>query len=107
MTRWQQLNIYINETDSWHHQPLYTALMETARDRFLAGVTVTRASAGFGESRRIRTTNIMAVSADLPLVVTVIDREDAIASFLPIVRSMVKSGLICLQTVEVLEPVLH
>ncbi|AFY77083.1 MAG: DUF190 domain-containing protein [Hydrococcus sp. C42_A2020_068] len=102
MNIWKQLTIYLVESDRWHRQPLYLALIEKARERGLAGVTVTRAIAGFGTHRTIRTSRVLALSADLPIVVTIIDREDAIAQFLPTVRTMVKSGLISLQTVEVL-----
>jgi PII-like signaling protein len=102
MNIWKQLTIYLVESDRWHRQPLYLALIEKARERGLAGATVTRAIAGFGNERAIRTSRVLALSADLPIVVTIIDREDAIAQFLPTVRTMVKSGLISLQTVEVL-----
>ncbi|MCU0533365.1 MAG: DUF190 domain-containing protein [Hydrococcus sp. Prado102] len=102
MRTWKQLTIHINESDRWHRQPLYLALVEKARERKLAGATVTRAIAGFGKKRTIRTSRILALSADLPIVVTIINCEDAIAQFLPTVRTMVHSGLIGLQTVEVL-----
>jgi hypothetical protein len=102
MNIWKQLTIHMVESDRWHRQPLYLALIEKAREQGLAGVTVTRAIAGFGKKRTIRTSRILALSTDLPIVVTIIDREDAIAQFLPTVRTMVKSGLISLQTVEVL-----
>lgn len=106
MTNWKQLTIYIVESDHWHHQPLYVALIETARKQGLAGATVTRANAGFGKNRTIRTTRILALSADLPIVVTIIDREEVMTQFLPTVQAMVKSGLVTLQTVEILHPVL-
>jgi PII-like signaling protein len=39
--------------------------------------------------------------ADLPMVVTIIDRAAAIAQFLPTVQSMVKVGLITQESVNV------
>lgn len=37
MTSWKELTIYIGESARWHHQPLYVALIETARKQGLAG----------------------------------------------------------------------
>ncbi|GET36214.1 DUF190 domain-containing protein [Microseira wollei] len=99
---WQQLTIYIGESDRWHHQPLYTALIELARKQGLPGATATRAIAGFGKHSTIHTTHLLELSSDLPVVVTIIDRGEAISQFLPLVREMVKDGLVTLHTVEVL-----
>ncbi len=99
---WKQLTVYIGESDLWHHQPLYTALVELARARGLAGATASRAIAGFGTHSTIHTTQLLDLSSPLPIIVTVIDREEAIAEFLPLVQEMVKDGLVTLQTVEIL-----
>ena len=105
MSRWLELNIYIGETDQWKHQSLYLALIEMARDYGLAGATVTRGIAGFGEKARIRTTRILALSVDLPLVVTIVDQAAMINEFIPVVREMVQSGLITVQPITVIESV--
>ena len=73
MTNWQKLIIYVDESDLWDCQPLYVALIETARKRGIAGATAIGAISGFGHSRTIRTTRILALSANLPVVVTAID----------------------------------
>ncbi len=103
MTVWKQLTIYIGESDHWHHQPLYTALIEKARERGLAGATASRAIAGFGKHSTVHTTHLLDLSSDLPVVVTVIDRESALVEFLSVVKEMVKEGLVTMQTVEVLK----
>lgn len=99
---WQQLNIYLTEGDRYRHKQLYVALLEEARKQRMMGVTVTRAIAGFGTTRKIRTTSILALSADLPLVVTIVEREEAIARFMPTVREMVQAHLVTIQPIEVL-----
>ncbi|NDJ17500.1 DUF190 domain-containing protein [Myxacorys almedinensis A] len=103
MSRWQQLTIYIGETDQWKHQPLYSAIVTLAREHGLAGATVTRGMAGFGEKGKIRTANILALSIDVPIVITIIDREDVLTEFIPAIRAMVHSGLITLQPMTVLK----
>lgn len=99
---WKQLTIYIGESDIWHHKPLYMALIEEARARGLAGATALRAISGFGKHSIVRTTRLLDLSSDLPIIVTIIDREEALAEFLPLVKEMVKDGLVTLQTVEIL-----
>lgn len=100
MNTWEQLTIYVGESDLWHGKPVYLALVEAARQQSLAGATATRGIAGFGERQhhRIHTGQILELSSDLPIVITVIDRTEAIANFLPVVRDMVKNGLVTQQS---------
>jgi len=102
MTQWKQLTIYVDESAHWQHQPVYTALIELARRHGLAGATATRAIEGFSKNSGIHTANLLDLSCDLPIVVTLIDRSEAIAQFLPTVQQMVGTGLVTVQTVEVL-----
>lgn len=102
MAQWRQLTIYVDETAHWHHQPVYTAVIELARKRGLAGATAIRAIEGFSKNSGIRTANLLDLYAALPIVVTLIDREEAITEFLPTAKEMVGKGLITLQTLEVL-----
>lgn len=39
-----RLTIYIGESDTWHHKPLYTELVHRAHAAGLAGASVSRAS---------------------------------------------------------------
>ena len=102
MSSWEQLTIYIDETDQWQGKPLYRALVETAQQQGLAGATVTRGVEGYGarQHHRIHTARIMEL-AELPVVVTVIDRAEKIAAFLPLVQEMVTVGLVIQSTVNV------
>ncbi|WP_421654359.1 DUF190 domain-containing protein [Leptothermofonsia sp. ETS-13] len=102
MSYWEKLTIYINESDQWHGKPLFTALVEEARKQGLAGATVTRGIEGFGvrQHHRIHTARIMEL-ADLPIIVTLIDREEAIAQFLSSVQEMVAVGLVTQETIRV------
>ena len=107
MTFWKQLTIYISESDCWHHQPLHQALLGIARRQGLTGVTVMRAISGYGKHGVFRTTNELDPSSEssyLPLVVTVIDSESAIAEFFSLVKEMLKDKFVTCQTIEVLSP---
>jgi PII-like signaling protein len=102
MNTWEQLTIYVNESDRCQGKPLYLAIVEAACQQGLAGATVTRGSEGYGERQHHQIhTNRMMELADLPMVVTLIDRAEAIAHFLPIVQELVKVGLVTQDSVKV------
>lgn len=103
MTLWQRLTIYITESEQWQGKPLYTALVEAAHDRGISGATVLRSIEGFGlrDRGRIHTAKIFELSSDLPIMVIMVDKEEAIASFLPLVKQMVSGGLVTLQPLNV------
>ena len=96
------LRIFIGESDKWHHQPLYEAIVFKAREQHLAGVTVLRGAMGFGKSSRMHTSKILRLSVDLPLVIEIVDSEEKIYAFLPVLDGMISGGLVTLEKVRVL-----
>jgi PII-like signaling protein len=74
-----------------------------ARDVHLAGATVLRGPMGFGHASRLHTTKILRLSEDLPLIIEIVDTEAKIKDFLPILDSMMTSGLVTLEKVQVLQ----
>ena len=57
---------------------------------------------GFGASSRIHTAKILQLSMDLPLVVEIVDTEDKINGFLPILDEMMSGGLVTLEKARVI-----
>src|ERR1700734_4289907 len=96
------LRIMIGESDRWEHQPLYEAIVLAAREAHLAGATVLRGPMGFGKSSRLHTAKILRLSTDLPLVIEIVDSEEKINLFLPILEKMIGGGLVTLEKVKVL-----
>jgi PII-like signaling protein len=97
------LRIFIGESDRWHHQPLYEALVLKAREMHLAGATVLRGPMGFGKSSRLHTQKILRLSMDLPLVIEIVDSEEKINTFLPLLDEMMKGGLVTLEKARVID----
>jgi hypothetical protein len=97
------LRIFFGEDDKYKHRPLYEAIVLKAREMGLAGATVLRAHVGFGHSSHIHTTKILRLSQDLPLVVEIVDGREKIDGFLPVLDSMMTSGLITIEKVQVLQ----
>ena len=97
------LRIFIGESDRWEHKPLYEAIVLKARELHLAGATVLRGPMGFGKSSRLHTAKILRLSMDLPLVIEIVDAEEKINAFLPVLDKMVKGGLVTLEKVRVID----
>ena len=96
------LRIFIGESDRWEHKPLYEAIVLKAREVHLAGATVLRGPMGFGKSSRLHTAKILRLSLDLPLVIEIVDSEEKINAFLPVLDPMMGSGLLTLEKVRVM-----
>ena len=96
------LRIFIGESDRWKHQPLYEAIVIKAREMHLAGATVLRGPMSFGKSSRLHTAKILRLSMDLPLVIEIVDSEEKIQTFLPVLDEMMHAGLVTLEKVRVI-----
>jgi PII-like signaling protein len=97
------LRIFIGEDDKLNGSPLYEAIVLKAREMHLAGATVLRGPMGYGASSRLHTAKILRLSEDLPLVIEIVDSEDKINAFLPVLDGIMSSGLITLEKVQVLQ----
>lgn len=97
------LRVFIGESDRWEHKPLYEAIVLKAREMHLAGATVLRGPMGFGKSSRLHTAKILRLSADLPLVIEIVDSEEKIQSFLPVLDPMMGGGLLTMEKVRVIQ----
>jgi hypothetical protein len=95
------LRVFLGEDDQWEGKPLHVAIVEKARAEGLAGATVMRGLLGFGASSRIHSTHVLRLSDDLPMVIEIVDREDRIRAFLPMLDKMVRDGMVTLERVEV------
>ncbi|HEX5399531.1 MAG TPA: DUF190 domain-containing protein [Verrucomicrobiae bacterium] len=96
------LRIFIGESDRWEHKPLYEAIVLKAREMRMAGATVLRGPMGFGKASHLHTAKILRLSMDLPLVIEIVDSEEKVNSFLPVLDKMVGGGLVTLEKVKVL-----
>jgi PII-like signaling protein len=101
--RGKQLTIFIGETDQFHHQALYMAIIEMLRRAGCSGATAVRGVAGFGASSMIHRASILRLSMDLRLVIIVVDHPERIDRIIGPLREMAPSALITVQEVEVVQ----
>jgi uncharacterized protein len=97
------LRIFIGENDKAGHRPLYEAIVLKAREMHLAGATVLRGPMGFGHSSVLHTTKIVRLSQDLPLIIEIVDSEEAIGNFVAAIEGIMGSGLVTTEKVKVIQ----
>jgi uncharacterized protein len=100
------LRVFIGESDRIGHQPLYEAILLSARETGLAGGTVLKGIMSYGASSHIHLARLIELSEDLPIVIEIIDSAEKIDAFLSVVNGLFekcgKGGLITLEKVDVL-----
>jgi PII-like signaling protein len=97
------MRIYIGESDRWQDKPLHEALVTAMRAHDLAGVTVYRGISGYGAHRRVHKEKPFHLSRDASIMLTVVDTEEKLKAFLPIVDQMVQEGLVVLSDVDIIK----
>ena len=99
------LRIFIGESDRepGTNEPLFRAIVRRAREDHLAGATVLKSPMGFGRHSRVHSSKLLELSTDLPIVIEIVDDEEKIAGFLPVIDELVVEGLVTLEAVRVLK----
>jgi hypothetical protein len=97
------LRIFIGEDDRAGDRPLYEVIVLRAREMHLAGATVLRGPMGYGQSSRLHTAKILRLSEDLPLVIEIVDSEEKVNGFLPMLDQLMTSGLVTTERVRVVQ----
>jgi hypothetical protein len=96
-----RLRIFVGEDKRHGSQPLYEAIVLKARQIHMAGATVVRGTLGYGRSTRLHSTGVV-FSEDLPVIVEIVDSEEKIRSFVPLLAGFNEIGLVTCDEVRVL-----
>jgi PII-like signaling protein len=99
----QMMRIYIGEADMWKDKPLYKAIVEAMRANDIAGVTVYRGILGYGAHRRIQKDKALKLSHNCSIMLSAVDTEEKLKSFLPLVDQMVEEGLVVMSDVDIIK----
>lgn len=97
------MRVYIGENDKWRDQPLYKALIESMRANDIAGVTVYQGILGYGANRRIHRDTALHLSHDRPIMLSVIESEEKLKAYFPVLDEMVQQGLVVLSNVDIIK----
>ena len=94
------LRVFVGEEDRYDGRSLYQAIVATALERRMAGATVLPGPDGFGVSRSVRTELNVDAGPRCPMVVEIVDTEEEINRFLPVINEMIESGLVTMERVR-------
>ena len=99
------LRMFFGEADKLKHTPMHEIIVREARAAGLAGATVWRGILAFGPTSRVRTTKVLDLSTDLPIILEIVDEEAKIDAFMPKLHDLFEQsgcgGLITLEKVDV------
>jgi hypothetical protein len=98
----KMLRIHFTEANKWQGKPLHEAIVAKCQEIGIAGATVYRGLEGFGASARIYHARSLSFSKEVPIMVSVIDREEQIQKLIPHLDQMMEGGLVASSNVEVI-----
>ncbi|MCX6155225.1 MAG: DUF190 domain-containing protein [Candidatus Kapabacteria bacterium] len=78
----QVLRIYIGTYDKHGHQPMYEHIVFEAKKYGIAGASVFRGVLSYGANSIVHSAKILELSADLPLIIEMVDTKEKIESFI-------------------------
>ena len=100
------LRIFVGEADRIDHKPVYEIIVRAARDTAIAGATVLRGIMSYGAGTTIHTAHLIEISQDLPIIIEIVDTEEKVNTFLPVVNQIFekskRGGLITTEKVNVI-----
>jgi PII-like signaling protein len=97
------MRILIDEHDKWNGKPLHEALVESLRANDIAGVTVYRGILGYGVNRRMHKDSALSFSHDAPILLSVVDTEEKLQAYFPVLDQMMQRGLVALSDVDIIK----
>src|SRR5262249_3739860 len=97
----KRLTIFVGESDRVGHTPLATEIVHRAHAAGLAGASVFRGVEGFGASNHLHTTRVLSLSDDLPMAIVIVDADERIRGFLPVLEELITEGLVIIDDVNV------
>lgn len=87
------VRIYISEADHGRRKSLLDEVFGLLHDQHrVRGLTVFRGIAGFGKSGTVHSTDLLRLTADLPLVIEFFDTPARTESALAAIQGLVPSG---------------
>ena len=92
--------IFLSEADRYGEAPLYEAIIHQLVNLNVRGATVTAGIMGFGKHHHIHRKHLFGVNDDKPLLITVVDTEEAIHRAIPTIKPMVKDGMMLIVDAE-------
>lgn len=95
------VTIYVNSTDHYRGQALYSAIVQRCKELGIAGATVLRCVEGYGGSGHLHTTRLLELAENLPVRIEIIDIAERIEPLLAALEPMIGEGLVTVVDVRI------
>ncbi len=95
------LRVIIGESERHQGKHLYEWIVIKARECGIAGATVVRGMMGYGANSRIKTSSILCLSEDMPVIIEMIDTKRMLEEFLEIIDPVIQEGLVTFEEMHV------
>ena len=82
---------------------MHQAILESMRANDIAGATVYQGILGYGANRKIHEQKALSLSHHRPILLSVVDTEEKLRAFLPILDDMVQQGLVVFSDVDIIK----
>jgi len=97
----QLLRVYLGESDKWHGEPLYDAIVKKLRMMDIAGATVYQGILGYGAKGHEHHATFLHPTRDLPVMISVIDAPEKITAAADAIEEMLEDGLIVISDAHI------
>ena len=97
----KMIRIYLGESDRFHDEPLYEAIVKRLSMMDIAGVTVYRGILGYGLKKHTHKAGFLNFSHDLPIMISIVEKEERVQEVVDAIEPMMQDGLIAISDVEV------
>lgn len=95
------LRIILGENSRNEGKHLYEWIVIKAREFGIAGATVTRGMMGYGANSRIKTTSILRLSEDLPVIIEIIDSKEMLENFMELIDPFISEGIVTFEKMQI------
>jgi PII-like signaling protein len=95
------LRLYLNATEKWRGRVLFRAVVELARNRKLAGISVFPVEVGYGAHRTLRDSSSEYASFDMPILLEIVDATDHVMALVHELETMISEGLVVVSPIRV------
>ncbi len=95
------VRVYVGEADKYDGIPLYEWIVRQAKVGGLSGATVLRGIQGFGAHHQIHTAKILDISANLPVVIEIVDSLEKVEAFLASIDAAIGEGMVTIEEVQI------
>lgn len=98
-----ELRLILNESDSYTGHSLCRLVVEHAHKLGISGATVMKTKGGYGSRQQIHTSEILRISADLPVVISIVDDLEKLNPLIDFIKERYQGGLLSIQEIWVSE----